>query len=330
MAKRHYQRQAEEELDDGYDWGSHRGGGGAPLRSSDGKPISKLGTVISGNIRVDEDRYNSVHRNDKSASVHELTRPNTSYHTPTHKTPANLFDPAPPIHEAKSSVPVTPIRRQRGHSPNLPTVNSNVDEVITHNMPRSNRLRVTNVIQEHSRQQNSHKQHQSHHQHESHREENVSNHHTSNKNSDIKTEVARVLSQSEAINNNEVQVSLLKEISDLKLSTRRQTRLQSIRWGLDNIELVEECVCVGGRRGEEVSHKGIKNILKEVLCDFLKGKSHNIGTRKTSCNADNKQQTEVAFLELVYESLHLLCGVEPSLSRRPDGDCDVYIGEESY
>lgn len=45
--------------EDGWMWGNHRGGGGAPLKSSDGETITNLRKVFHGDVRVDYSPSNS-------------------------------------------------------------------------------------------------------------------------------------------------------------------------------------------------------------------------------------------------------------------------------
>ena len=45
-------RVVSEEVDDGWIWGSSRGGGGAPLKSKDGTPVTNLKLVINGDVDV--------------------------------------------------------------------------------------------------------------------------------------------------------------------------------------------------------------------------------------------------------------------------------------
>ena len=361
MAKRYHQRQSEEQQDDGYEWGSHRGGGGSPLRNSDGRPISKLGTVINGNTVVDGDKYNGMKSSSTTSgiSIREICRPNTSYHAPSHNN-SKLFDPAPSTTGTISShVPITPIRhQQRGHSPHIQSgdsnvnSNSNVTEVLAHNLQKSNRLRVTNLVQEHQQQHQqpppSHQQHQqppphrqhlkkqidhdhqTQHDHEQHFSHDKlpehlhhNTHHTpNNTHHDANNE-----------NNNKLEIAELRqEIADLTLTTKKQTMLQSIRWGLANLDLIEDCKCIGHEEGEEVTQTTLTVILKAILLDFLKGKTHNIGVRKLLHykSEHNKGQTEDKYHAVLTESLHLLCGVEPIISRRPNGDSEVFLEVSNY
>jgi hypothetical protein len=347
MAKRYHQRQSEEQLDDGYEWGSHRGGGGAPLRNSDGRPISKLGTVINGNTKIDQDKYNGtggVSASASTISIREIARPSTSYHAPTHNT-AKLFDPSPPAN-------ISPIRQTRGHSPKVQSGHSNTTEVIAHNRQKSNRLRVTNLVQEQQLQHQAHQMKQQHQQEQIHHTQQQRHHLSQHQHDDAEHHLPHPRIEKVAADhthspfsepNVEMMIStqqqqageLVKEMKQLQMLTAKQTLLQSVRWGLENLDLIEDCNCIGNRGGEEVNQKPLTVILKEILIDFMKGRSHNIGIRKllhykNEHNKRGQSQTEDKFHAVVSEGLHLLCGAEPSISRRADGDCEVFIGVANY
>lgn len=332
MATRHHLRQSEEKLDDNFEWGSHRGGGGAPLRSSEGQPISKLGTVINGSTIIDADKYNGTNC---APSIRDMIRPSTSYHTPLRNT-SNLFDPG------QASIPVTPIR-PRGHISSHDATgspshsHSNVTEVIAHNHNphKSNRLRVTNLVNEQHCQLPRHnlplqsptqevKPHLgSEHQKSLHR-----------KQSEHSPQPSPI---SPTTDNSTHTEDLLREMKQLKTVSAKQTMLQSIRWGLDHIDLIEEAdyICIGGRGGSVADQRTVACIIKDILIDFMKGRSHNIGIRKILHTSHSTRSEEVGHLEdefhvVLSEGLHLLCGTEPAIARRGDGDWEISIDSSSY
>jgi hypothetical protein len=413
MAKRYHARQLEELKDDGYEWGAHRGGGGSPLRNSDGTQISKLGTVINGTTKVDLDKYNNTRGGGGGGSgsgggiqIREICRPNTSYHTPT-RSKDHLFGAADSTTNGTSGgsgsgsgsgggggvVAITPIRHHKRNSPHLGNMNrsdsgggsssgnhnSNIEaqhESSNDNAGKNNRLRVTQAIQEQHQHQHQQQQYDEHHQDQNHghgqsHHNSEIHHHTSDSNShhphppnhhppprhtgsnysdthqhhnshhqhqnshgEHSSKSGRVsFGQPHSSNNSGdgsiVQAELLKEMSELKIITRKQAVLESIRWGIANLDLIEECNCIGKLDGEDVEQRKLSDILKEVLKDFLKGKSHNIGVRRLLHyrNEHNKGQTEEKFHAVVSDSLLMLCGAEPNFVRRSDGDCEVSMGE---
>jgi hypothetical protein len=122
------------------------------------------------------------------------------------------------------------------------------------------------------------------------------------------------------------QQEILHEMRSTKDFSVKQSMLKSIRWGLQNVNMLEQCTCVGTLGGHPLPPITLTELVKKVLIEFMKCNGCNVGRR--SMIGSNEAEGEKRFLVELYESLFLLTGVAPDLVRRDqDGDYEVYYGD---
>jgi len=133
--------------------------------------------------------------------------------------------------------------------------------------------------------------------------------------------------QSETTNNSprdENHQVIIKELYALRSVINCQTKLQSVRWGLANLELVESCLCQSSGAGLNSPVVNLRDLVKTVLVEFLKGRSCNVGNRHLK--GDDTEEGCAAFRSKLCEAVLLLTGTDPHLIPRSSGEYDIHCG----
>ena len=332
--------------DDSYIFGNHRGGGGAPLISArSGNQVTKMGQVINGNKQIDGDMYNGVNG---------VERPKTAF---DHRTPNgppdrhDLFTPSKSINSSPSDNKIEHSRYKQKHqqgnhdSPSrssLPSSNSNqrtsgMASLLTDasgyggtHAPDPIKTKLSRFEEEESVAT----------------EESVMPRITQRKARNLAVEsepsaqlfsvpaqhkaAAAMPQAAPSIDISSIllgQQAILNEMQAMKEFSVKQAMLKSLRWGLSNLNMVDQATCVGTLGGVSLPPITLSELVKKVLIEFMKGNGCNVGTRSTLSSHGNAPEGEQRFLQQLFDSIHALTGVPPEVVRREDGDYEVYFGD---
>lgn len=284
--------------DEEWIWGNHRGGGGDPVRGLNGAPISKLGLVLNGNTQIDLNRYNGGDQ-----------RPSTSHHLPASVSMFpkkhhghNIFDPSPIISSGGKATAdlshhqssMLPVKTTLGieHTPIAPKIRM------------ENPLKPPTYLMESTLSIPDPDYHLP--------------------TSEIQSSVVDSTS-SPPYSEQTVQRQILEEISQLKIITRKHTMLEALRWGLNNLHMIDNVACIGTIAGTNTQPINLSELIRIILIEFMKGRSYNLGNR--TLRSKTGEIGEEEFRHLLSDSILLLMGTAPRFSRRPNGDFDIYPGD---
>jgi hypothetical protein len=281
--------------DEEWIWGNSRGGGGDPVRSATGAPISKLGTILHA---IDH--------------PHEQ-RPSTSLHLPNHRkmNHHHLFEsgshPTTPSTSLSVSQIFEPIQTHSSHStPPLPS----------HQSPPI----IKSMELEHTPIHTRHISVESHSKIRDHSMRASSS--VSFDNGSLVEEGIIPTELSVTLDSNKVYL----ELKSIKQLLSKQLLFDSIRWGLSNLHLIDPQVCIGTLAGTNTAPITLPDLLRQILFEFLKFRSYNIGNRMFQKGRPG-EAGESEFREKLSESLLLLTGAIPVMKRRTNGDYDVFNGD---
>lgn len=345
--------------DESYLFMNHRGGGGAPLISArSGNQVTKVGQVIHGGKQINDRKYNGI-----GSDSNFQDRPKTAF---DHRTPTavqvdkhNLFTP-------NKSVSASPSVANSGDPNRYRHKKQDRDQDVRQNLPANGAQRVTSGMaslltdassysgaqapepirtklsryeEEDDESIKSRKSPQCEEQMPKignvRQERNLvgeadPSHHLfsvpvqSKSSTPSRQQSTPVIDLSAVLRG---QQDILAEMRAMKEFTAKQAMVKSIRWGLSNLNMVDQATCVGTLGGHGLPPISLSELVKKVLIEFMKCNGCNIGRRSLISARDDGEEGAQKFLEQLYDNVFMLTGVAPDLVRRDDGDYEIYYGD---
>jgi hypothetical protein len=110
-------------------------------------------------------------------------------------------------------------------------------------------------------------------------------------------------------------------VDDLEFAVKQQTKLQSLRWALDNLETVDS---FSFQVDPDLDHTGnAEDFIKDMLWYAMKGDGINCWNCMLHYDEDepskSKKQRAAEFREAIADEVHMLVGIRPRQEEFPEG-----------
>lgn len=348
---------------DEYVWGNHRGGGGAALVSArSGNQVTKLGQVLSGNKQIDGAKYNGVNGQERPKTSFDHRTPSAGSDQHDLFAPSQSVDSSPSMasrNEHRADMFESPTRQASRNSQRSGGMASLLSNAASYSSPPEP-IKTTKLSRFEEEQQKKTKLSRfeepdeiirpKHSEQVLDREDEgvgmpringISNRQSRNMSSEappsphLFSVPAQTKSSLPAAHLNPVidissilrgQQEILQEMRSMRDFSVKQAMLKSIRWGLGNIGIVDQCTCVGTLGGIALPPISLSDLIKKVLIEFMKCNGCNVG-RRSIIGSKSEAESEKRFLEQLYDSIFLLTGAPPDMAQREDGDYEVFYGD---